>query len=181
MVGATDTMLRDLRSKYVEMLRLRRDDEAHPHGDPRREMAALADRFPGALREIDELTMDQIQARIAALDLSIRDPDAIEPWMIATVRFHALARGALCAKRWLGKKKHVDEDTVRAFVRDARSLAYPEDAIAWADVLARVASPPRGKVTDLVYERLAATLGVTVRDARHLVFGPSRRERREQS
>jgi len=34
-----------LKSKYEEMLRMRLFDLAHPGGDPRREMAALAARY----------------------------------------------------------------------------------------------------------------------------------------
>jgi hypothetical protein len=160
------------------MLRLRLLDDASPEHDPQKEMAALADRFPGALREIDELSMDEIRSRIGALDDALREPSSEQPWMAATARFHALTRGVLVVKRWLGKKKLVDDAVTLAFLRELGGLRYAEDARSWAPDLARVASPPRGRVTDLVFERIAAALGVSAREARHLVFGPSRRERR---
>jgi hypothetical protein len=175
----TSRELSDLRSKYTEMLRLRLEDQAGSGGDPRRSMAALAGKFPGALREIDELPLDTIRARIAALEAAETDAGLVEPWMQAMARFHALLRGALCVKRWLAGRSEVDAKVARAFVVDVESLCYADDARAWALDLARLASPPRGRVTELVYERVAKELAVTEEAARLLVFGPSRRARRK--
>src|SRR5580692_10487397 len=160
------------------MLRLRLDDASAAPSDPRVAMAALARRFPGALREIDELPLDIIRARIEALDATLANPSRAEPWMMAIAMFHALTRGALSVKRWLSGRKVVDEECARAFALEAPSLAHGEDAIGWCEDLARLASPPRGRVTDLVYERIAQKLGVSDADARLLAFGPTRRDRR---
>lgn len=96
-------MFADLRAKYEEMLALRRTDDGSY--DPRARMAALAARFPGALREIDTLPLDEIEHRIEALTHAERDPSHAKPWMKAQSRFHALTREALAAsqrdKRWL--------------------------------------------------------------------------------
>ena len=67
------TDLRALRDKYEQMLRLRQlharaktePDFVEP--DPRPVMAALARLYPGALREIDELPVELITARIEEL------------------------------------------------------------------------------------------------------------------
>jgi hypothetical protein len=174
----TRSDLAALRAKYEEMLRLRLEAG---DGDPRRAMAALASRFPGALREIDELPLEDIRDRIDALRAAEGGSPAAA-WMRAMHLFHAMTRGALCAKKWLADRGHarapaIDAATAAAFEREAGSLCWGEDAIAWRGDLARVASPPRGRVTELVYERIAAALGVSTDDARLLVFGPSRRER----
>jgi hypothetical protein len=165
----------ELAAKYVEMLRLRelhaRDDEP----DPRRDMAVLASRFPGALREIDDLTLETIRARIDELAIAARDPSRVAPWMTAQLRFHALARGALAAKRWLAGRKRIDAHVLADFDRALASLAWPDDARAWRDSLARIAAPPRGRLMDLVVERVAHELAIAARDARRLVFGESRR------
>lgn len=171
--------LAELRTKYEEMLRLR---EAHAAGDPsdadpRRAMAALAAQFPGALREIDELPMEEIRARIDALRAA-ENGGAAPAWMGATALFHSLTRGALCAKRWLAGRKVIDASTRDAFEREASRLCYAEEARAWSSELHRIAAPPQGRVTELVYERIAAALAVPVREARILVFGLPRRERR---
>jgi hypothetical protein len=101
--------------------------------------------------------------------------------MHASSRFHALARGALCAKRWLGGRRRVDAAVERAFVAAVSSLAFPEEARAWARELGVLASPPRGRLTDAVFARVGRELGVTERAARHLVFGPPRRDRSRKS
>jgi hypothetical protein len=158
-----------LRAKYEEMLRLRMLDEAGLSHDPPEAMAMLAAEFPGALRELDELATEEIRARIEAIASALGGGRAA-PWMRATLRYHAIARGAFTAKRWLGKEKSVDALTRQAFATALAQLPHPEDAAAWVDELDRIAHPPRGRVNDLVFERLAAELEVAVDDARELVF-----------
>ena len=163
-----------LRAKYEEMLRLRLDGSG---ADPRRAMAALASRFPGALREIDELPLDALRAR--ANDLrAAEDGGPVALWMEATHLFHTLTRGALCAKRWLAGRKTVDPEVRSAFDREAGAFCWADEARAWGDHLAGLANPPRGRVTDLVYEQMSARLGISGEDARLLVFGVSRRAKR---
>jgi hypothetical protein len=170
--------LADLRKKYEELLRLRLEDAAAAGADSRRdpspEMAAVAERFPGALREIDELSLDSIQTRIAELGVAESDPARARPWMIATHLFHTLARGALTAKRWLGRRKHVDEELVLAFARAAASLPFAEEAALWKDDLHEIARPPRGRVTELVYARIAIEMRIPASEVKLLVFGPGR-------
>jgi hypothetical protein len=174
-------VIEELRAKYVEMLVMRAEHASGVEDADavRPRMAELAARFPGALREIDDLELDEIRARVSALDEVLggrREPD---PWMEAVARFHALARGALCAKRWLAGRKRVDASVQAAFEEAVSRMAFPDDARGWAPDLARIASPPRGRVTDLVFARLARELGKSERDARRLVFGVPRRQRRQ--
>jgi hypothetical protein len=146
-----DLPLSDLRAKYEEMLALRRAGHA---GDPRPRLRALAARFPGALREIDELPLDRIEQRISELARAERDPSGATPWMRAMARFHALTRGVLFVKKNLGAPG-----------------AWPVEAELWRADVARVARPPRGRLMDLVYERLARELDTTPSAAKRLVFG----------
>jgi len=140
-------------------------------------MGRLSSRFPGALREIDDLELTEIRRRIAAIDRALQREEQAETWMEAVALFHSLARGALCAKRWLGKRKHVDADVERAYAAAAPSFAFPKDARLWTRDLARIASPPRGRILDVVFARIAQELSIGEREARFLVFGVSRRER----
>jgi hypothetical protein len=176
----TRRSLEELRDKYATMLAMRRRHDAGEEdaAEVKQQMAQLAARFPGALREIDELALDEIQRRIDALARAMANDVAVEPWMEALARFHELARGALCAKRWLGRRKRVDIATEHAFVTALPSLAYPEDAGAWSGELGELAKPPRGRVTDAVFARIARELGTSDLDARRLAFGTPRRERR---
>jgi hypothetical protein len=170
--------LEDLRHKYLEILAMRSAHAAHAtEAEARARMAALASRFPGALRELDDLELAEIARRSAALDAVLDATGQVEGWMEAVALFHALARGALCAKRWLLGRKHVDVALERAYDAAVSALAFPEDARAWSSELARIASPPRGRVTDAVFARVALQLGTSERQARFLVFGVPRRER----
>jgi hypothetical protein len=173
--------LRSLRDKYERMLALRvahergKRDPTYEEPPPRDAMAKLADDFPGALREIDSLPLGEIEARIASLRAAEADRANAEPWMGAQVIFHRLARGALVTKRWLRGRKRLTAATRTAFGRAVPELPRSADAKLFADDLDRVASPPRGRLMDLVHARVAETLGVTEREARLLVFGPPRR------
>jgi hypothetical protein len=172
-VGFSRTAAAEIRGKYAEMLAMRLE---HAQGTEdatrvRSRMSALAERFPGALREIDRLELVEIQRRVTRLDAYLAASCEEEPWMVAVALFHDLARGALGAKRWLGKRREVDEAVVDAFEREAPSLPFPEEVRSWKLDLATIASPPRGRVMELVFTRLARELGTTVRAARHRVFG----------
>ena len=174
-----DPALSALRDKYERMLRLRllhvraHEDPDFAEPDPRRAMAELAREFPGALRELDELPLDAIHGRIAALTAAERDDAQVLPWMRAQVGFHRLARGALAVKRWLGGRPL----TPAIEASFARALAtLPAEVAPWASSLAAIARPPRGRVLDLVYARLAAELGVDLDTARAAVM-PARRSR----
>jgi hypothetical protein len=63
--------LASLRTKYERVLALRelharaKSDASFAEPDPRTEMTALARSWPGSLRELDELPIDVIRARIA--------------------------------------------------------------------------------------------------------------------
>jgi hypothetical protein len=159
------------------MLRLRLEPSG---GDPRRAMAALASQFPGALREIDELPLESIVARVNALR-ACEGGAPTASWMEAMHLFHAFTRGALCAKRWLAGRKVIDDEARAAFQDEASALCWAEDARGWSTELARLASPPKGRVTELVYERIGARLGISTEEARTLVFGVSRRQRAARS
>jgi hypothetical protein len=163
--------LRALREKYERLLALRvvheraKRDASFVEPDPRPEMSAIARAWPGALRELDELPLDEIRARIASLDEAWADRAHVEPWMVAQDAFHRLARGALAAKRWLGKRRRVTPE-----VRAAFRASAPSEALLWEEALADVAAPPRGRLMDLVHARVASEIGASVAEARRPVF-----------
>ena len=172
-----------LRDKYAEMLSMRAlhaSGEEHSPGarEPRARMAALAARFPGALREIDDLELDEIERRLEKVQAVIRDASEGEPWMEAAALFHALARGVLAVKRWLAGRRHVDTALEQAFADELEARALAEDARCWQGDLASVAAPPGGRITGLVFRRVGAHLGISEREARRLVFGETRTARR---
>lgn len=160
----TPSELRDLRDKLARIAELRDADERAPGPV----LAALAARWPGALRELDDLPREVVASRLAELDARLADGGPAPSWAAAQVAFHALARGALAAKRWLAGRREVDEATRRAF-----DLAFADDdeTRAWAPRLAELARPPRGRVLALVWSVLAERLGRDESAARDLVRG----------
>lgn len=172
--------LRELREKYAEMLSMRRDhaNGSEHEADARRRMAALAARFPGSLRELDDLELAEIAARLGKLDAAIERPVDVEPWMVAVAHFHRLARGALSVKRWLAGCRDVDAAVERTFDAEVAVLAFADDAREWRSELAALAAPPGGRVLALVFRRLSSALAISEDEARLRVFGPSRRQRR---
>jgi hypothetical protein len=154
----------------MEMRRLRIMAVESPTTDPREDMAELAGRFPGALREIDELPLAEIDRKLSDLARAVADETQIAPWMNATARFHELTRGVLAVKRWLAGKKAIDNAVRAEFEAIANDLPYAADVVVWRDELEAIANPPRGKVTDLVFARIARELSIDEDDARRLVF-----------
>jgi hypothetical protein len=166
---------RQLRDKYVEMLAMRL---AHASGheeatDVRARMVALAARFPGALREIDDLDLVELRGRIAKLEGVLAGALPTEPWMEAVSLFHTMTRGALSAKRWLSGRKRADASVEGAYAVHVAGLEDSDDARAWMGELAAIARPPGGRLTALVYARIGRILGTSESQARHLVFGAS--------
>jgi hypothetical protein len=151
-------------------MRLEHEAGAEDVDGVRARMAELALRYPGSLREIDELPLDEIRARIDSIDAAMQGREACADWMKAVGLFHALMRGALCAKRWLAGRKDVDPAVELGFVRAMADMTFPEEARAWQGQLARIASPPDGRVSSLVFERIAEHFGTSEASARRLVF-----------
>ena len=100
-----------------------------------------------------------------------------EPWGPLWHGYHVLFRGALCAKRWLGGRRVVDQAVRETFAREAPGLCFGEDALAWQDELDALACPPGGRLTGLVLGRLARAHGVDEQRVGEVLFAFSKRYR----
>lgn len=169
-----------LRRKYERILSLREaheraaNDSSFIEPDPRAEMASLADEFPGALRELDRVALDEVRRRIAALHDAEEDPTRVEGWMFAQHAFHRYARGALAVKRWLGERAALSADAPADALEHELRKALPtlrEEAALFVTDVEEIAQPLRGRLMDLVYTRTAGELGITERELRTLLHG----------
>ena len=154
-----------LREKYAEMHRLRvesSEDAAagRAHHPSRDRLKALSHRFPGALAEIDRISMNLLEERLAALDslLSAPSPDDLPPWVRGWILVHRGLRGALGVKAWLAGARAVDAGMLGRFDAALPTLPFPEDARPWRERLAEVASPPNGRLVDVVFDDSAYAL-----------------------
>src|SRR6185295_11696638 len=155
----------DLRAKYEEMRELRRTDDGS--SDPRERMAALAARFPGALREIDTLPLDEIERRIEALAHAERDPSRAMPWKKAQSRFHQLTREALRA-RAIALAGSEGAQSPLAEARGAHATSAEGELEGGA-----LEREKQKRLMARVYETLAKELETTPHEAKALVFGVS--------
>lgn len=166
-----DADLAALEEKYTRMRALRREqlaaraDATAAETDTRPERIALAAKFPGVLRELDELPLEAIETRLAAVAAARGAEGAVPPWMTAQITFHRLLRGALFAKRWTTARRACSADEPASRLEDFRRDA-DEEGVIWAHELDAIERPRGGRLMPLVYRRLAAELGVDEVEAR---------------
>lgn len=168
--------MRELRDKYVAMLAMRVEHEAGAGGDPRERMRALAARFPGALREIDELPLATIEARIAELDEVLRTEREAPPWALGLADYHAWMRAALAIRREAGVER--DRDRALAWI-EAQPAAGTPSREELREALDAMLRPPDGRLNRWLFERLAQREGVSCEaiEARLFAPGPHRARR----
>ena len=136
---------------------MRRDRQRHGSIAARSELRALAREFPGSLRELDTLPLHEIDRRAAVLIDAARGIAAVEAWMIWMNAYHASMRAALFVKARVARAPALSDDVARAVAETAS--AHLGQAIDTAFVRT-VASPPRGKLNAVVFERLGLEFGV---------------------
>jgi hypothetical protein len=169
-------MIAVLREKYREIKRLRTLDaehvaRGHAH-DPKPEMAALARRFPGALRELDELPIERIDARLAELDAALCN-QSVPEWAALQVAYHGTYRFALRIKRRAaraGSKGRLDDVELEraiaeliasADVRESAELDEPLLSELDASELRAILRPAGGRLHGWVLAQVARRAAVT--------------------
>lgn len=153
-----------LARKYRQIAELRR---ARARGEPIPERAvfrALAEEFPGALKELDTLPIEVIDARLEALLVA---GAGAEPWIVWMIDYHALMRAALYLKIRLARLPDLPTDQAEALA--ARASAHARVAVGAAFVAA-VRSPPSGRITRVVYAELAARHSAPEEEIRTALF-----------
>ena len=148
-------------------------------------MRAVAARFPAALREFDQTTRAELARRaseieevVDALTGELERSPALErlgtperAWMRAATELHAYLRELLKIKRWLAGRTPTEPvlAQLRAWHADCGDPRWPLEH--WSrDRLARIVAPPRGRVTDLAYEEVAARHGLDAAALRQALF-----------
>ena len=169
-----------LREKYRVMQRLRAAQDGdvgagRVYTPSRDELRALAHRFPGALAEIDRIPPALLAHRAQVLDALLEraplPPRSTWPaWVRGWLGVHRGLRGALSIKAWLAGRRAIDDATRAALEAALPSLSFAEEARAWIDSLPDVASPPGGRLLDLVLARVAQDLAIDPRELRTLLY-----------
>lgn len=158
--------LADLASKYETLSELRR---ARTRGEPipaRSTFKSLADRFPGALQELDVLPLELIEARAEALRASAAS-GSIEPWMAWMIAYHALLRAALRVRLRSLKQREITDERAEELAADASRHA----GIGVDEGFVRATlRPPAGRLANVVYMRLEATFSLPASVIRAALF-----------
>jgi hypothetical protein len=176
--------LADLADKYAALAELRAGVPGRTR-ERRDAMRRIADRFPAALRELDQSSADDLDARAREIGDTLRalvhDLEAgpalaalsrpERAWLRAAAELHAYMRELLKVKRWLAGR------AVTPQILDEFATWYAEHADSrwplwhWNRArLAGIAAPPRGRATDLAYEEVAARQGIDATRLRQALF-----------
>jgi hypothetical protein len=120
-------------------------------------LRALAREFPGALRELDTVALDDLDARRHAL-ASASAGGSVEPWMAWMVAYHATMRAALAVKARLARSRALSEKIIADVQRDvSRRIGHSIEE----DFVRSVARPPEGRLNRVVFDRLGQNFGVS--------------------
>ncbi len=149
--------LRELLDKYLTMRALRAE---RAFTTPSRTvLRAVSQRWPGVLAEIDRIAPELLEERIATLTAAL-ECDAEPPlWARAWILTHARLRGALAIKFRLRGGRPLGDPTT-----------LPPDAAPYLDRIGEIASPPNGRLVELVYADVARELGLDPAEMRTLLM-----------
>jgi hypothetical protein len=146
-----------LSRKYQMLGELRRSQYLVSRLEARPSLQRVASEFPGALRELDILPLEEIDRRAEALLAASRSGQT-ERWMEWLQEYHVTLRAALSVKRRLAGRRSIGEE-------DARRLAlslHDEDGRNWdAEFVLSVLRPPEGRINRVVFRRLESSFGET--------------------
>jgi hypothetical protein len=171
MLVTADT-LRALRDKYLEIKRLRDEDAAGLAHDPKLEMAELARRFPGALRECDELPIEEIDRRLAVLQDAVAGRAPAPQWVALQVGYHGWMRAALRIKRIAAGRRATDALAVLGELARGYRPEPDEPPLARFDesTVHAILEPDDGRLNPWVYARVAEQHGVEPDAVRQALF-----------
>jgi hypothetical protein len=159
-------MLHALADKYRVMHELRARVGQHARQPPRDCLRALAQRFPGALRELDELPLATIETRLFAIVRVLELGSAPERWMILQSAYHGRLRAVLRIKQSLRCCGPADDPLADYLQADDEPAATRFDQVA----LRLIARPPGGRLNRWVFEQVAAEHGTTPDEVHAALF-----------
>jgi hypothetical protein len=158
-----------LARKYRTLAALRRAKSRGEAVPPRDVFRALAEEFPGALRELDTVRLRDLDTRAEALESAADEQQPVEPWMHFVADYHGWMRAALVVKIRLARQSVVPNDRAHRVARAAAELTgRPVDT----QFVASVADPPAGRLKSVVLDRIAAVHGYNADEIRSVLFPP---------
>jgi len=155
-VSAQD--LEALARKYRLLGDLRRARARGEGVAPRAVLRDLAGEFPGALNELDTLPLEEIDRRAERLAAAISG-EPPEPWMAWLAGYHALFRAALSIKALSARSLPLSPERASSLLTRAQTRAGSATALLDEAFVYAVASPPGGRISAVIFDRLATAFG----------------------
>jgi hypothetical protein len=164
-------VVHELLKKYKQIIDLREQVTNIPC-PPQVAMRNLAQQFPGALRELDQIPPEALAARHHHLrQWRNGTTDDWQPWVELTFLYHQLWRGALHRKQWLQNRSSKDfEQTSQLYQTYLQTLPEDHDALVWKSNLRRLNSSPPNRLSTIILEQLAEQYGWTNATVKTLLF-----------
>jgi hypothetical protein len=140
-----------LARKYRALSELRRAQHRMTFAEVRAPLRELSREFPGSLRELDSLPLEEIERKRELLEQAARGAE-LEPWMPLMHAYHLTMRAALAVKLRLAGRRAVSEEAAFEIAAGvSREIGYRCDL----DFVFAVARPPEGRINPVVFRRLA--------------------------
>jgi hypothetical protein len=141
-----------LARKYRALAELRRAQHRMSFSEVRAPLRELSREFPGSLRELDSLPLEEIERKGELLE-SAAHGAGFQPWMQWMHEYHLAMRAALAVKRRLAGRR-TPSDALAFEIAGAVSveLGYRCDL----EFVFAVAHPPQGRINPVVLRRLAS-------------------------
>ena len=139
---------------------------------PRAQLSALANEFPGALRELDQLPIDCIEQRLEAIERALARTSPVERWMELQSGYHGFMRATLRIRRLSrGRPLAVlDAQCELAELPYQPAEDEPPAQRFSAEDLATIRRPPAGRLNPWVLAQVAHDWGVTPELVRKALF-----------
>jgi hypothetical protein len=156
-------LLTGLRTKYLVIRELRVAAAVDSAVAPRARLAALARAFPGALRELDQLPMEHVEARLLAIDRALAEADEPEVWMRLQAGYHGFMRAALRIRRLSRGRplEIVDAERELLALRYVPAADEPPPERFDVEALRVIRRPPGGRLNPWVFNEVARDHGVS--------------------
>lgn len=144
----TRESIAELALKYETLVRWSRDRHAGREEPDKETYRAMATKFPGALRELELLSVAALEARRDAVARVVAGQSPVEPWMQCLLAYHRWMRAAL----WVRARRTTRATDLAGLARDA-SAAH--EITADEAFVAGILAPRGGRMRPLVIDRVA--------------------------
>lgn len=155
-----------LLDKYRALLALR-TEPALAVEVPKAELRAVAQRFPGALRELDRRPLSELHGRLAVLHAVLDGAAPCPSWVSVQLEYHGFMRAALRLRPVLRRCSGPLLEGLRQY---RPQLGEPAAAALHAEWLARIAYPEGGRLNSVAYAFVGERYSLTPVQVEHLVF-----------